>query len=78
MARRYASKYTINICNIFHINSIIYLQLTVAAIKDYNRGRSYLIDLAKRQGVPVFINDIQAALECTVAKVQTYNNRERC
>ncbi|KAH8273991.1 hypothetical protein KR044_007260, partial [Drosophila immigrans] len=53
------------------------LQLTVAAIKDYNRGRSYLIDLAKRQGVPVF-NDIQAALECTVAKVQTYNNRERC
>ncbi|KAM8714663.1 hypothetical protein ACLKA7_001075 [Drosophila subpalustris] len=52
-------------------------KLTVAAIKDYNRGRSYLIDLAKRQGVPVF-NDIQAALECTVAKVQTYNNRERC
>lgn len=50
----------------------------MAAIKDYNRGRSYLIDLAKRQGVPVFINDIQAALECTVAKVQTYNNRERC
>ncbi|KRF78009.1 uncharacterized protein raw isoform X2 [Drosophila virilis] len=52
-------------------------KLTVAAIKDYNRGRSYLIDLAKRQGVPVF-NDIQAALECTVAKVQAYNNRERC
>ncbi|XP_034491023.1 uncharacterized protein LOC117794503 isoform X2 [Drosophila innubila] len=51
--------------------------LTVAAIKDYNRGRSYLIDLAKRQGVPVF-NDIQAALECTVDKVQAYNNRERC
>ncbi|XP_043070386.1 homeobox protein 5 isoform X2 [Drosophila grimshawi] len=51
-------------------------KLTVAAIKDYNRGRSYLIDLAKRQGVPVF-NDIQGALECTVAKVQAYNNRER-
>ncbi|XP_030079572.1 uncharacterized protein LOC111600347 isoform X2 [Drosophila hydei] len=51
-------------------------KLTVAAIKDYNRGRSYLIDLAKRQGVPVF-NDIQAALECTVAKVRAYNNRER-
>ncbi|KAH8266430.1 hypothetical protein KR026_011211, partial [Drosophila bipectinata] len=52
-------------------------KLTVAAIKDYNRGRSYLIDLAKRQGVPVF-TDIQAALQCTVAKVQAYNNRDRC
>ncbi|XP_017057351.1 uncharacterized protein LOC108098732 isoform X2 [Drosophila ficusphila] len=52
-------------------------KLTVAAIKDYNRGRSYLIDLAKRQGVPVFA-DIRAALECTVAKVQAYNNRDRC
>jgi len=52
-------------------------QLTVAAIKDYNRGRSYLIDLAKRQGVPVF-TDIRAALECTVAKVKAYNNRDRC
>nr|AAM48376.1 LP06731p [Drosophila melanogaster] len=52
-------------------------KLTVAAIKDYNRGRSYLIDLAKRQGVPVF-SDIRAALECTVAKVKAYNNRDRC
>ncbi|KAH8350695.1 hypothetical protein KR084_004008, partial [Drosophila pseudotakahashii] len=52
-------------------------KLTVAAIKDYNRGRSYLIDLAKRQGVPVF-TDIRAALECTVAKVKAYNNRDRC
>ncbi|XP_017075286.2 LOW QUALITY PROTEIN: uncharacterized protein LOC108110676 [Drosophila eugracilis] len=52
-------------------------KLTLAAIKDYNRGRSYLIDLAKRQGVPVF-TDIRAALECTVAKVQAYNNRDRC
>ncbi|XP_017022529.1 uncharacterized protein raw isoform X2 [Drosophila kikkawai] len=52
-------------------------KLTVAAIKDYNRGRSYLIDLAKRQGVPVF-TEIREALECTVAKVQAYNNRDRC
>ncbi|XP_068157622.1 uncharacterized protein raw isoform X2 [Drosophila tropicalis] len=52
-------------------------KLTVAAIKDYNRGRSYLIDLAMRQGVPVF-NDIRAALRCTAAKVQAYNNRDRC
>ncbi|XP_065358274.1 uncharacterized protein raw isoform X3 [Calliphora vicina] len=49
-------------------------KLTSTAIKDYNRGRSYLIDLAKRQGVPVF-NDIKAALECTVEKIQSYNSR---
>ncbi|XP_073822968.1 NDT-like domain-containing protein raw isoform X6 [Musca autumnalis] len=49
-------------------------KLTPTAIKDYNRGRSYLIDLAKRQGVPVF-NDIKAALECTVEKIQSYNSR---
>ncbi|XP_054744894.1 uncharacterized protein LOC129249228 isoform X2 [Anastrepha obliqua] len=49
-------------------------KLTAAAIKDYNRGRSYLIDLAKRQGVPVF-NDLKAALECTVDKAKACNSR---
>ncbi|XP_054082795.1 uncharacterized protein LOC105214724 isoform X2 [Zeugodacus cucurbitae] len=49
-------------------------KLTPAAIKDYNRGRSYLIDLAKRQGVPVF-NDLKAALECTVDKIKACNSR---
>ena len=29
-------------------------QLSPTAIKDYNRGRSYLSDLASRKGVPVF------------------------
>uniref|UniRef100_A0A2M4AEJ2 Raw n=2 Tax=Anopheles triannulatus TaxID=58253 RepID=A0A2M4AEJ2_9DIPT len=28
--------------------------LSSSAIKDYNRGRAYLIDLAKRHGIPVF------------------------
>ncbi|XP_050322204.1 uncharacterized protein LOC126754246 isoform X2 [Bactrocera neohumeralis] len=49
-------------------------KLTPAAIKDYNRGRSYLIDLAKRQGVPVF-SDLKAALECTVDKIKACNSR---
>lgn len=49
-------------------------RLTPAAIKDYNRGRSYLIDLAKRQGVPVF-NDLKSALECTIEKVKASNSR---
>lgn len=28
--------------------------LSAAAIKDYNRGRNYLSDLANREGIPVF------------------------
>uniref|UniRef100_A0A182SCL0 Raw n=1 Tax=Anopheles maculatus TaxID=74869 RepID=A0A182SCL0_9DIPT len=31
-----------------------FLQLSSSAIKDYNRGRAYLIDLAKRHGIPVY------------------------
>uniref|UniRef100_A0A1B0B7I9 Raw n=1 Tax=Glossina palpalis gambiensis TaxID=67801 RepID=A0A1B0B7I9_9MUSC len=49
-------------------------KLTPAAIKDYNRGRSYLIDLAKRQGVPVFHN-IQSALDCVVEKINSYQSK---
>lgn len=51
-----------------------FLQLTTAAIKDYNRGRAYLIDLAKRQGVPVF-NDLKQTMECAVEKAKTCNSR---
>lgn len=50
------------------------LQLTPAAIKDYNRGRSYLIDLAKRQGVPVF-NDLKQTIDCAIEKVKSCNSR---
>uniref|UniRef100_A0A1A9VZZ0 Raw n=1 Tax=Glossina brevipalpis TaxID=37001 RepID=A0A1A9VZZ0_9MUSC len=49
-------------------------KLTPAAIKDYNRGRSYLIDLAKRQGVPVF-HDIKPALDCVVEKINSYQSK---
>ncbi|XP_018007285.1 uncharacterized protein LOC108665078 isoform X2 [Hyalella azteca] len=41
--------------------------LSKYATKDYNRGRSYLTDLARKDGVPVF-DDLAAALEC-VAKI---------
>ena len=37
------------------------------AVKDYNRGRSYLSDFANREGVPVF-DEIQEALECVISK----------
>ncbi|XP_065078116.1 uncharacterized protein raw [Ochlerotatus camptorhynchus] len=47
------------------------LQLTNSAIKDYNRGRVYLSDLAKRQGIPVF-NDIEEALKSAVDKLRSH------
>ena len=42
-------------------------KLSPIAIKDYNRGRMYLADIAKRSGVPVFCN-IEEAVECVVQK----------
>lgn len=54
-------------CNSFLFFNI---QLTSSAIKDYNRGRSYLIDLAKRQGVPVF-SDLKQTIECAIDKVKS-------
>lgn len=58
------------ILTIFFINS----QLTAAAVKDYNRGRSYLIDLARRQDVPVF-SDFKQAAQCAIEKVKQSNCR---
>lgn len=49
-------------------------QLTPTAVKDYNRGRSYLIDLARRQEVPVF-SDFKQAAECAIEKVKQSNCR---
>lgn len=47
--------------------SIANEKLTEAAINDYNRGRCYLKDEARRRGVPVFQN-VCEAVECTVDK----------
>ena len=41
--------------------------LTKHALKDYNRGRSYLSDIANREGVPVFDN-VTEAVQCVVDK----------
>nr|XP_032513238.1 uncharacterized protein LOC116767135 isoform X2 [Danaus plexippus plexippus] len=43
-----------------------------AAVKDYNRGRHYLIDLARRAAVPVFDN-LDAAMACVIDKLRTTN-----
>ena len=45
-------------------------RLTKAATKDYNRGRSYLTDQARKDGVPVF-TDIAEAVECVVQQTRT-------
>ncbi|XP_055643385.1 uncharacterized protein LOC129779751 [Toxorhynchites rutilus septentrionalis] len=44
-------------------------KLSDSALKDYNRGRAYLVDLAKRHGIPVF-NDINTALKCALEKIR--------
>ncbi|XP_076454700.1 uncharacterized protein LOC143289567 [Babylonia areolata] len=43
-------------------------QLTDTALKDYNRGRAYLSDMASREGVPQF-EDVAEAVECAIKMV---------
>ncbi|KAL7029099.1 hypothetical protein ACKWTF_006099 [Chironomus riparius] len=50
-------------------------KLTSTAIKDYNRGRAYLRDLAERQNIPVF-SEIKEALDCAIDKVKL--SKPRC
>ncbi|XP_050353841.1 uncharacterized protein LOC126775777 isoform X2 [Nymphalis io] len=40
-----------------------------AAVKDYNRGRHYLTDLARRAGVPVF-DSVDATVACVVSRLR--------
>ncbi len=41
-----------------------------AALKDYNRGRAYLSDIANREGVPVF-EEVAEAIECILQKCKS-------
>ncbi|XP_068628745.1 uncharacterized protein raw isoform X2 [Battus philenor] len=41
-----------------------------AAVKDYNRGRHYLLDLARRSMIPVYDN-VDAAMACVVRRLRT-------
>ena len=43
--------------------------LSAKAIKDYNRARCYLGDIANREGVPVFVN-IDEAVQCAIERVR--------
>ncbi|XP_046986814.1 uncharacterized protein LOC124556841 isoform X1 [Schistocerca americana] len=42
-------------------------KLSKQAVKDYNRGRMYLSDLANREGVPVY-DSIPESVECVIQK----------
>ncbi|XP_064212539.1 uncharacterized protein raw isoform X3 [Tribolium castaneum] len=44
--------------------------LSEQAIKDYNRGRVYVTDMAKRKQIPVF-EDIAEAVQCVVNMIQS-------
>ena len=44
-------------------------QLTERAIKDYNRGRVYLTDLANRENVPVF-DSVEEAVHCAIQRLK--------
>ncbi|KAK7094467.1 uncharacterized protein [Littorina saxatilis] len=44
-------------------------KLSQAALKDYNRGRAYLGDMASREGVPQF-QDIAEAVQCAISQVK--------
>lgn len=59
----------------FNSISFIFNQLTPAAVKDYNRGRAYLIDVAERQQIPVF-RDIRQAVDCAIEKVKQSKRHE--
>lgn len=45
-------------------------QYSAAAVKDYNRGRHYLADLAQRAGVPV-CRTVDAALAAVMHRLRT-------
>ncbi|XP_035782858.1 uncharacterized protein LOC118461533 isoform X1 [Anopheles albimanus] len=46
--------------------------LSSSAIKDYNRGRAYLIDLAKRHGIPVY-EGLEETFESVIKRLTTSN-----
>jgi hypothetical protein len=48
-------------------------RLTELAVKDYNRARAYLSDLANRDGVPVF-EKIEEAVQCAVHRLREHHS----
>jgi len=57
------------------MNCLFRFQLTENAVDDYNRARTYLADLANRDGVPV-LNNIVEALNCVVSRLKELREAE--
>lgn len=56
----------------FHFDSDkIWFQLSTLAIQDYNRARTYLIDIATKLNVPVFDDINKAVMYCTEKCIST-------
>ncbi len=49
--------------------------LSKTALKDYNRGRAYLSDIANREGVPVF-EDVEEAVECISQRCKSLSSNK--
>ena len=48
------------------MQQLISFQINECAVKDYNRGRDYLCDLASQEGVQLF-DDITEAVNCAIS-----------
>ena len=59
----------LQLLNSNHVH-ITFSQLTPTAVKDYNRARDYLCDIANRDGFPVF-TDIAEATEFAINRVKS-------
>jgi hypothetical protein len=55
-------------------HNVSHFQLSAFAIKDYNRGRNYLSDLANREGIPVF-DEVKEAVECAIQRCLQHNQQ---
>ncbi|XP_070532848.1 uncharacterized protein [Ptychodera flava] len=50
-------------------------KLSSKAVRDYNRGRKYLADLANRRNVPIF-DDVAESVECIINKIQSESHHK--
>lgn len=67
----YKNAIKVNYLVLYFLNFAYLLpQLSRTAVKDYNRGRTYLIDQANKEGILIFKN-IQEAVECVINKCRT-------
>ena len=60
-----------SICLVHALAVLSVVHLSTRAVKDYNRGRTYLASIARKNKIPLYTNPIDAAL-CAVYIVKGY------